>query len=590
MAAAVDGREDAGLSAARPVVYANLAGHFSAACGEAEPKDLAVLFLRPWGLEEFLTRQFFRYLAERFAANGIASLRFDYPGTANALDDPAGGGLDSWRYAIERSADELRALSGVKRIVVIGQGLGAGLACEFAARAGDISALALLAPVFKGRGYLRELKLWSRFVDDGLGLQPEERDSTPGSLAGIAMPESVASDLRSFNALEGDFRLQIPVLLASRPEAGADPALMEKFGSAGCALKNTVYRDYGVLLTDASPPVLPVAFADDLVAWLKSLPGWHAHAARPAKTPEVVPLVGEHFSETPLRFGENHRLAGTLCEPAGRFSGVTVVILSTSYDYQIGWGRMNVQLARRLAEKGVATLRFDGAGIGDSPPVPRRKLQVLYDDSQIEDAEEAWEMLCSRGLAEKAMVLGRCSGAYTAFRAALHDARWKGCISINPYGFHWRFIGLPHPLKEYWTKFTEPGLMARIRDGRIDLKAAAVNIAVRMLDRAVQYPGKLCPWLPKVVRRNRKVHQAFRKLADRGTRMTIVYSEGDEAMETFLINFGDDAEGLAAFPNTRLHFIANADHNLTPGPAREKLFRIVEEEALALAGADSASA
>lgn len=588
--AAVEGhdlREGVGLSASQPVVYEGLTGCFTAACGAGDPRGMAVLFLSPWGLEELLTRKFYRYLAERFAANGIASLRFDFPGTANALDEPAGCGLASWRDAIESSADELRALCGVSRIVVLGQGLGAGLAYEFAAGSRDTAALALLAPVFKGRGYLRELKLWSKFVDDGLGLRPEDRDSEPGTIAGIGMPEKLASDLKGFNATERDFRPQIPVLLAPRPELEIDPAVTEKLKSSGCALQNAVYRDYNVLLTDASPPVLPVAFADALVEWLKSLPEWHTQAAKPSRAPDVVPLVCGSFRETPLRFGENNRLAGILCEPVDRFIGVTVVILSTSYDYQIGWGRMNVQLARRLAEAGVATLRFDSAGIGDSPPVPGRKAQVLYDDSQIEDAELAYEALKSLGLAEKVMVVGRCSGAYTAFQAALRGPHWKGCISINPYAFHWRFIGLPHPLKEYWTKFTEPGLVARIRDGRIDLKAAAVNILVRLIDRAAQYCGGIFPGLPKITRRNRKVHQAFRKLADMGTRLTIVYSEGDEAMDTFLINFGSNAEGLATFPNTRLHFIPNADHNLTPSPAREKLFGIVEEEALALAGTES---
>ncbi|KZM50144.1 alpha/beta fold hydrolase [Labrenzia sp. OB1] len=589
MAAAADGRdgrEDVGLPAARPVVYANLTGHFTAAGGQERPKGLAVLFLRPWGLEELLTRKFYRYLADLFAANGVASLRFDYPGTGNALDDPAEDGLASWREAIESSADELRALSGVSRIVVLGQGLGAGLACEFAAGATDIAGLALLAPVFKGRGYLRELSLWSKFVDDGLGLRPEDRDSTPGSIAGIAMPEKLVSDLRRFKALEPEFRSRMPVLLAPRPEVQIDPAVTEKLRSAGCALQYQVYRDYNAMLTDASPPVLPVAFGDDLLMWLKSLPEWRCQAAAPAKAPQVVPLASGYFRETPLRFGENNRLVGTLCEPSGPFTGVTVAILSTSYDYQIGWGRMNVQLARRLAEKGIATLRFDGAGIGDSPPVPGRNAQVLYYKSQIEDAELAYETLRSLDLAEKVIVLGRCSGAYTAFEAALECAHWKACISINPYAFHWRFIGLPHPIRKYWAEFREPGLMARIREGRFDLKAAAVNVLVRLIDRAVQYPAGIFPVLEKITRGNRKVHKAFRKLAGRGTRLTIVYSEGDEAMETFLINFGRNADGLAAFPNTSLHFIANADHNLTPLPARKQLFRVVEEEALFLAGVE----
>ena len=78
-----------------------------------------------------------------------------------------------------------------------------------------------------------------------------------------------------------------------------------------------------------------------------------------------------------------------LCEPLGPRSGATVVILGTAYDRHSGWGRSSVMMARNLAAAGVASLRFDGANIGDSPPVPGVPDQVLYQDSQIDDVRAA---------------------------------------------------------------------------------------------------------------------------------------------------------------------------------------------------------
>ncbi len=580
-------RDVLGLSAAQPVCFANLPGLFTAADAAGTARGIAVLFLSPWGLEEFLTRKFYRHLAERFSAIGVASLRFDFPGTANAVDTPGKDDLEAWARAVALAAAELRCLAGVSRIVLIGQGLGAGLAYQHAAASEDLAGLALLAPVFRGRLYLRELKLWSKFVDDGLGLSSGDRDKKPGTIAGIDMPDELAADLKNFSVSELDFQPSVPVLLAPKPEVQLDPFVTEKLSASGCSVTGTVYKDFETLLTGATPPELPLAFADELVRWLQSLPECQTLARVPARVPQAFALTGPSFSETPIRFGENNRLIGTLCEPLGRPASVSAVILSTSYDYQIGWGRMNVQLARQLAQQGVATLRFDGADIGDSPPVPGRRVQVLYDDAQVVDAQWALEVLKMRGLADNVVIVGRCSGAYTAFQAALHDRRWKACVTINPYGFHWRFVGLPRTLKEYWSRLSEPAKTARLREGRIEPAAAAINIFVRVADRAASALGKVFPQLPGIVQRNRKVHEAFQKLAAFGTRLTIVYSEGDEAMASFLINFGENSEGLTAYPNSKLHFIPNADHNLTPRPARECLFRIIEDEVQAMSRADS---
>mgnify|MGYP003859752037 CR=1 FL=1 len=576
-----------GLSAARPVVFGNLPGLFTAAAGE--PRNVAVLFLSPWGLEEFLTRKFYRHLAERFAANGIASLRFDFPGTANATDSSEGDGIEAFAEAVELAAGTLKELSGVSRIVVLGQGLGAGLAYQYAATADDLAGLALLAPVFKGRGYLRELKLWSKFVDDGLGLKPEDRDSAPGTIAGIDMPERLAADLKGFDVSSRDLRLPLPVLLAPKPGIPADPVVLEKLGAAGCLVTNGVYKNFDTLLTGVSPPELPLAFAEEVVDWLKGLPAWQKPASVAATPLETGQVFGGTWRETPFRFGNHNRLVGTLCEPTEPSNGVAAVILSTSYDYQVGWGRSSVLLARRLAGKGVATLRYDGADIGDSPPVPGRRPQVLYTEEQADDAEIAFQALRQRGLADHCMVIGRCSGAYAAFRTALRGPHWKGCVVVNPYGFHWRFIGLPGTLKEYWARARSPDLGARLRSGRVHVTAAVLNIAVRLLDRSAGFLGRFVPGVPGIVQRKAVVHRQFRKLAGYGTRLTIVYSEGDEAMASFLVLFGKASEGLTAFPNARLHLIPNADHNLTPRPAREKLFRIVENEAMALADAGKAT-
>jgi hypothetical protein len=74
--------------AALPVTFEGTVGLYTPAAASTTPADVAVLFLSPWGFEEMCTRKLWRLLAERIAAHGVASLRFDYPGTGDALDTP----------------------------------------------------------------------------------------------------------------------------------------------------------------------------------------------------------------------------------------------------------------------------------------------------------------------------------------------------------------------------------------------------------------------------------------------------------------------------------------------------------------------
>ena len=64
-------------SAAYPVAFSRTVGLFTPPLADHAACNCAVLFLSPWGLEEMCTRRVWRELPERFAAKGIASLRFD---------------------------------------------------------------------------------------------------------------------------------------------------------------------------------------------------------------------------------------------------------------------------------------------------------------------------------------------------------------------------------------------------------------------------------------------------------------------------------------------------------------------------------
>lgn len=576
-------------SAAIPVTFAGTAGLFSLANGT--PRDLAVLFLNPWGLEEMCTRKFWRALAERFADAGIASLRFDYPATANALDPDGPLGLDTWNASIEAAIDTLLLHSGARRVVLLGQGLGAALAATMAGARKDIEGMALLAPVSKGRTYLRELALWSKVVDDELGVGEAVRDNSPGAIAGQRMPTAIAEAVRKLDISALHLPPGLAVFVARRPSRDSDTQLAEHLARNGCAVCQHDFNGYDALVSNPLNQRLPEEIGYQLSDWLETLPAFARAAvaeAEPIDTPK--PLRGDGFEEVPLRFGDGLRLYGTLCRPLAGTSYATAVVLSTAYDHQAGWGRSTVELCRNLAARGISSFRFDSAGVGDSPPVPGRRIQILYDAAQLDDVAAARNLVDSLALPGPAVVVGRCSGAHLAFTSAVRDPRWLGCVSINPYVFRWEreptedmLRATPRPLGDYAGKAVKIDTFRRLLSGQVDIRHALPNILNGLARRVAQILAPLFgPLLPQE-RWNRAVKSDFHKLADRGVAFALVYSARDQGLENFRFHFGPDGDRLRVYPNVQFETLREADHNLTPRAARERLHEIVAACALTIA-------
>ncbi|CAH0339077.1 hypothetical protein RHI9324_00717 [Rhizobium sp. CECT 9324] len=595
------------VSASQPTVFGSHVGLFSAAAPSADRRDLAVLFLSPWGLEEMCTRRFYRILSERFAALGVASLRFDYPGAANAFDaegdgaelaesDLAKPGLVGWVSTVGEAIAELKALSGARHIVLLGQGLGGSLAYLRAPMETDLAGLMLLGPVLKGRSYLRELSLWSKMIDEPMQIKAELRDTSPGAIAGLRMPETVAADLKSLDlstasplepalgtALDPTLKPALPVFLGQRPGNHGDIAFGEILRKIGGSLTTADFTGYDQLVSGPLSQTMPGAFIDTVLSFVQALPQFQSLAGEVVRPPVIRPITCGACRETPVRFGKADTFYGTLCQPVGPSVGVTAVILSTSYDHQAGWAGSSAVMARRLAAIGVSSLRYDSAGVGDSPPIPGRRRQILYDDAQLADVSAAYDFLATRGLTGRTLIVGRCSGAYIALRAAIADPRWNGVVAVNPDSFLWRFKGLPRTLSAYSAELLKHETIRRVLAGDVDVGAVTRNIAVRLIDRAAKSASRFVKAAVPITRLSGRVHSEFRTLEARQTRVVLVYAEGDEGLERFHAHFGPRAEKLAAYGNVAFHMIPDADHNLTPRPARERLFAIVEATARALA-------
>lgn len=566
---------DASFRAGTPVRFGRMAGIFTPAIPLATPSDTAVLLISPWGFEDMSVRKFYREIAEALSARGIASLRFDLPGSGDSAEAAADITLDGWLAAIASAAHETGRLSGTSKLVLLGHGLGATLALLAEGRIGNLAGMALLAPVTSGRLYARETGLWWKMIAADLGLGPEYTETGALTIAGMTMPDAVAAEVRKLRDPGLGLSRPLPVLAVCRQGRDSDGALADALAGGGADVTRLPYDGFDALVVNPLISRTPVKLVGEIAGWVRGI----AAAEMPLASQEpacVEPLVGEGYRETGRRFGDAGRLIGTFCEPAGETRGAPVLLVSTSYDRASAWANSGAATARELARRGIASLRFDAAGIADSPSAPGDPAQMLYSKSLDRDVAMALKELAAL-TGKPAVLAGRCSGGYHAFHASVGNRNAAGVVVVNSYAFVWdtsqsveeALKKVSRPLGDYSKRAMNPETFRRLLRGQVDLNAAAR--AILRLIIAKTY-NRIEPALGNLSAGNRlksEIHSAFKSLADRGAPVVLAYGRHDPGIEQARMVFGSDLAGLKRYTNTRFVSLGDSDHNVTVPEAQK---------------------
>jgi pimeloyl-ACP methyl ester carboxylesterase len=133
-------------------------------------------------------------------------------------------------------------------------------------------------------------------------------------------------------------------------------------------------------------------------------------------------------------YGSHDGLLGVLCEPAGglRPERPVAVCANVGLNHRVGPNRLWVELARRLAAAGYATLRFDLSGFGDS--LPRRDSGGDLERAVL-DLREALDFLEAKKGARRFVLVANCSGTDSQHALALRDPRVVGTLTIDGYAY-----------------------------------------------------------------------------------------------------------------------------------------------------------
>lgn len=462
----------------------------------ASPR-LGVVLCAPFGYEAICARRSLRAIATSFAAAGMPTLRFDYHGTGDSAgDDRDPQRVAVWQASIVAAIEELRATTGVPAVALVGVRLGALLAAQVAASRNDIAAFVAIAPVMNGKAYVREL----RVLQMALGLHEPpaalEWNKPAREAVGFAITDETTAELNSLTMLT-ERALAPQVRVVDRSDLSIGDAWPNAQRTAGAEVTVQSFAGYATMMLDPHKVVVPAGMIRELTGWLIGL--------TPTATPFVVANPADatahnvtrfgappsKYVETPMQMVGRTSLFGVLTTPRNAKAQQAVVMLNAGAVHHVGPNRLYVALARRLAEAGVASLRMDIAGIGDSRAANGIGENVVYPPTAVADVQAAVAALQNQF--QEVSVVGLCAGAYHGFKAAFAGVPIQRAVIINPLTYFWAEgmsldVEMPdarvvEAAKEYQASMLSLAKWRKLLRGDVNVRRVAQIVGKRVAQR-----------------------------------------------------------------------------------------------------------
>jgi pimeloyl-ACP methyl ester carboxylesterase len=565
----------------------SLLGHVDFPEGSSADTGVGVVIVPPFGWEEVCSYRPLRFMAQGFAQRGIPALRYDLPGTGDSSGDAADAGLvDSWIRSVADAAKELRSVASVRDVTVIGIHLGAMLAMKAISQGADVRQMVLWGPASTGGKVLRELRAaanverWEHLRDEDAPPQP-----MPGFESGgfLISPETQRA-LEELDVSSLPWRTPPRVLLLSRDDLPPDDRIVEGLHTSLPHVAIAPGHGYAAMMASPQESVCSVETVDLIADFIAS----DFHETPPlekvAHKKAAIPLSHaaarpEHVAPRTLESvfsidASSLRMFGILAEPdpAVPRNDYCLVYLNAGGVRHTGPNRMWVESARRWAARGVASLRLDLQGIGESDGEQAIDVPSLYRETFIQQIEIAIEGLRKYTGAKRFGAIGLCSGACWAFHAAARIQDVDSAILVNPSLLWWdpsvdrrRILG---PLASGFTGWAEWSRVIRGGIERGNFQGAARKITGMFGWARREGNGYLHLGF-------RNMEQAWSALEQRRKRVTLVFREGEPLLAEM-----DAAGQLPPLWNSyaRCIRIPNGGHTMRPLWAQKIVHDLIDQE------------
>jgi alpha-beta hydrolase superfamily lysophospholipase len=488
-------------------------------------------------------------------------LRYDHRGEGDSqcVDEDADQ-WSLWVRGVIEAATFARTFAPRQALVVGGLRVGATLAAA-AAHAVRPEGLILLAPFARGQAWLHELTFAA-----ALQSKVPQADGVL-EVDGLRLSAATVSAAERTDLLASS---KDPVWRAAfLASVGPTDALA---GILGPNLTRVAFSGYGKLFKEAHLNEPPTRLFEQATAWLERFAN-----TLPAPTPAArVPACGGPFSaasikatirgadwiEDPVSFGSG--LRGVLCRPARLIDGRQAIIFgNTAGDPRAGVGAFATKACRALAAAGIAALRFDFRGLGESAAEDNHWRTHIYEAPRINDFHQAADLLETYGYGDLT-IAGVCAGGYHAVHAVIEDTRFTRAIAINSW-LIWRPGGsleVPKALPTRLGAVLQKSAWSRLIKGELGFRRIAAGLALRAKQEWASH--RLDPFC-------RSARARFAAPAERGAQIRLIFGQGDVALQGVEADFGKGAAWLRWLPGVELSELPGVDHALVSQASQKRV-------------------
>jgi alpha-beta hydrolase superfamily lysophospholipase len=548
-------------------------------------QPVGLLICNPFGNEAICAHRTLRHLAESACRSGFPVLRFDYDGTGDSAGtdrDPER--LQHWLSSLDQAANELRRLTGVGRLCLLGIRLGAALAASVAASRNDVEGLVAIAPVVSGKAYVRELRLLQKAMQAKRG---ESRDSSDRLLeaAGFVLTESTQSELSALDLKH----LGPPaprVLILERTEMPGDGGWSRHLEGRGTQVTRKAVPGYTEMMLDSHESIVPTEILDATLDWLGKLPELAEIAVQgpPARAATFAHAHGP-IQEEAVWFGTGHPLFGIVTTAPGctHHEGPRALLLINSGAvHRVGPNRLYVTLARHFALRGYVVLRMDISGLGDTAARAGAQENVVYSKHAMTDIHAALEYLRRQRGITHIHAMGLCSGAYNAFKAAVAALPLNAATLINPLTFFWKDgTSLKYAehrvagdIIRYRTNAFRLNAWLKLLRGKVDLWELLHVLARRIRSTALGPLWSVARLLHIPLKDD--LPTELEAIVRHGIKLQFVFAEGDPGLELLSNHGGTTVRKLRSRGALDIQIIEAADHTFTDDTARAALLAALD--------------
>jgi alpha-beta hydrolase superfamily lysophospholipase len=568
-----------------------------------KPTPFGVVLCKPFGYEAVCAHRSVLAFADAAASLGAPTLRFDYAGTGDSSEiDPPSNQLEIWIQDVIAAVEELRRISGVRRVYLLGFRLGALLAALAASRCSAVAGLILIAPILSGRRYVRELRTMR--LASTIGAEP------PGGTGADATAAAGFMEVSGFLLSAATIAALADVDLKSQGvPSSADLLVIDGTSMPAARVWSQEQCSSGVRATYLALPglvemlmtaphyaTIPTEMISAMCNWLiqrRELQG----SASDGQGPTVSQALPAHarlqfegsgsrepITERPVFLASDPLLFGVLTEPVqGQARRSAVILVNAGADYHIGASGLYVTLARHWARSGHIVLRMDLGGLGDSGTKSGRPDNEVFPPGALDDIRAAVEWLRSRYAIRDVTLGGLCSGAYHTLRAAIAAIPVNRAMMVNPETFFWnegmsiydrQTAELVRQPTAYRNKLLSIAFWRRLVSGQLDIRYAAGT-----------YAGRLSLALESMFRNGARrlgirlpndLGSQLEEAAARGVRLIFVFSRGEPGIELLKLQGGTPLMRLG--DRCRIHIIDNADHVFSKVDSRVNLEKVLSDE------------